>query len=71
MTPFPEQGHYVRDAVAHDLSAGRSSPAQRGRGTARSVVEGADARTVSGVAPSTASRSPSPVSLRCSGEDFR
>ncbi len=48
----------------------QSSPAQRGRGTARSVVEGADARTVSGVAPSTASRSPSPVSLRYSGEDF-
>ncbi len=33
------------------------------------MVEGADARTASGVAPSTAARSPSPVSLRSSGED--
>ncbi|PZU55119.1 MAG: hypothetical protein DI552_11990 [Brevundimonas sp.] len=61
----------------------RSSPATRGRGTARRVVEGADvARTVGAfdpsrtsksgarVAPSTTSWSPSPVTLRFSGEDL-
>ncbi|TFW12992.1 hypothetical protein EGY25_13555 [Brevundimonas intermedia] len=33
----------------------------RGRGTIRRMVEGADQRPVCGVAPSTASRSPSPA----------
>ena|GEM_PF-112556 len=47
----------------------RSSPAERGRGTARSVVEGATPDSERGSAPSTASRSPSPVSLRSTGED--
>jgi len=41
----------------------------RGRGTARSVVEGATPDTVRGSAPSTASRSPSPVRF-APGEDF-
>ena len=35
-----------------------SSPAQRGRGTARSVVEGVVPGAEPGLAPSTASRSP-------------
>lgn len=38
-----------------------SSPAQRGRGTARSVVEGAAPGAEPGLAPATASRSPSPI----------
>ncbi|SPU55755.1 Uncharacterised protein [Brevundimonas vesicularis] len=53
-----------------------SSTAQRGRGTARSEVEGAetgatfDVSRRATVAPSTASRFPSPVSLRFAGEDL-
>ncbi len=46
-----------------------SSPARRGRGTTRSVVEGAAPFTGRAFAPSTASRSPSPISLRCMGEE--
>ena len=38
-----------------------SSPAQRGRGTARSVVEGAAPGAEPGLAPATASRSPSAI----------
>ena len=38
-----------------------SSPAQRGRGTARSVVVGAAPGAEPGLAPATASRSPSPI----------
>jgi len=47
----------------------QSSPASsRGRGTSRRLVEGADAGAVSGAAPSTASRPPSPVRFS-PGED--